>query len=112
MLFWQLAWAKIDTRAEIHSGKDRGFFNKLWCVMDASRRNLLKAAAILLVDQWAGMREHAFAGESHGASGNDERKVIIVACGGIRRSDSFLDTGLGNIPHLSRDLMPKSVFFS
>ena len=111
MLFWQLAWAKIDTRAEIHSGKDRGLFSNLWCVMDASRRNLLKAAAILLVNQWAGMRERAFAGESHGASGNDERKVIIVACGGIRRSDSFLDTGLGNIPHLSRDLMPKSVFF-
>ncbi len=79
--------------------------------MDASRRDLLKAAAILLVDQWAGLRESAFAGQASGSSGNDERKIIIVACGGIRRSDSFQNTGLGNIPHLFHDLLPRSVFY-
>jgi hypothetical protein len=79
--------------------------------MDASRRNLLKAAALLLVDQWAGKYEYAFAGQSSAAAGKSERKIIIVACGGIRRTDSFQDTGLQNIPHLSRELMPKSVFF-
>ncbi|MGP8270529.1 MAG: hypothetical protein ACLQLH_10720 [Terracidiphilus sp.] len=78
--------------------------------MDASRRNLLKAAALLLVDQWAGKYEYAFAGQSSTA-GKSERKIIIVACGGIRRSDSFQDTGLANIPHLSRELMPHSVFY-
>src|ERR1039458_899335 len=79
--------------------------------MDASRRNLLKAAAILLVDRWAGKYEDAFAGQSSSAAGKNERKIIIVSCGGIRRSDSFQDTGLQNIPHLSRELMPQSVFF-
>jgi hypothetical protein len=79
--------------------------------MDASRRNLLKAAAILLVNQWAGKYEYAFAGQSTSAAGKNERKIIIVSCGGIRRSDSFQDTGLQNIPHLSRELMPQSVFF-
>ena len=79
--------------------------------MDASRRNLLKAAAILLVDQWASSRKPAFAGESPNTSGNDERKVIIVACGGIRRAETFLDTGLVNIPHLYRELLPQSVFY-
>ncbi len=79
--------------------------------MDASRRNLLKAAAILLVNRWAYKYEYAFAGQSSSASGKNERKIIVVSCGGIRRSDSFQDTGLQNIPHLSRELMPRSVFF-
>ncbi len=79
--------------------------------MDASRRDLLKAAAILLVGQWALSRGRAFAMESSSAAGKDERKVIVVACGGIRRAESFSKTGLGNIPHLSRDLLPRSVFY-
>ncbi len=79
--------------------------------MDASRRNLLKSAAILLVDQWASSRKHAFAGEPSNVSGKDERKVIVVACGGMRRAETFLDTGLGNIPHLYRELLPQSVFY-
>jgi len=79
--------------------------------MEASRRDLLKAAAILLVDGWASSRRRAFAGESSSASGKDERKVIVVACGGIRRSDSFLDSGIGNIPHLYGELLPRSVFY-
>lgn len=79
--------------------------------MDASRRNILKAAAILLVDQWSDWRMRAFAGQSSGASGDDERKVIIVSCGGIRRAESFFETGLVNIPHLYGDLLPQSVFY-
>jgi hypothetical protein len=79
--------------------------------MDASRRNLLKAAAILLVDQWASWRGRAFADEFSSASGKDERKIIVVACGGIRRAETFSDTGLENIPHLYRELLPRSVFY-
>ena len=79
--------------------------------MDASRRNILKAAAILLVDQWAGLYGRAFAGQSAGASGKDERKVIIMACGGIRRAESFSESGFANIPRLYRELLPRSVFF-
>lgn len=79
--------------------------------MDVSRRNLLKSAAILLVNQWACARRLAFAGEASRVSGEDERKVILVACGGIRRAETFLDTGFANIPHLYRDLLPQSVFY-
>jgi hypothetical protein len=63
------------------------------------------------VDQWAISRRCTFAGEPSSASGKDERKVIIVTCGGIRRSDTFHDTGLGNIPHLYGELLPHSVFY-
>lgn len=79
--------------------------------MDASRRNLLKAAAILLVDQWASSRSCAFAGEPSSNSGKNERKVIVVACGGIRRAETFSATGLGNIPHLYSELLPQGVFY-
>ena len=78
--------------------------------MDDSRRNVLKAAAILLVDQWARLPEFAFANESSKA-GNDDRKIIVVACAGIRRQETFHKTGLGNIPHLYRELLPQSVFY-
>lgn len=76
--------------------------------MDLSRRDLLKTAAILLVDQWAGLHRSAFAA---GAGMNAGRKVIIVSCAGIRRSDTFSADGFQNIPHLYRDLLPQSVFY-
>jgi hypothetical protein len=76
--------------------------------MDETRRNLLKAAAILLVDRWASAHRGAFAGEPAAISG---RKVIVVACGGIRREDTFSESGIQNIPHLDRELMPVSAFY-
>ena len=79
--------------------------------MDASRRNLLKAASILLVDHLAFAGRLAFAGGPSNASRRGDQKVIIVACGGIRRAETFLDTGLANIPHLYHDLLPRSVFY-
>ena len=77
--------------------------------MDGSRRTLLKAAAILLVDQWASSRCRAFAGESSSASGNNERKVIVVACGGIRRAETFSAAGLG-IAILTAFFYPESAY--
>ncbi len=79
--------------------------------MDACRRNLLKAAAMLLVDGLANSRGFAFSGSRVNAAARDDRKVIIVACGGIRREETFLNTGLENIPHLYHDLLPRSVFY-
>ena len=76
--------------------------------MDTSRRNLLKAAAILLVDQWASSRRLAVASRS---AENPGRKVIVVACGGMRRADTFSESGFQNIPHLYRELLPQSVFY-
>jgi hypothetical protein len=76
--------------------------------MDFSRRNLLKAAAVLLVERWASVNCAAF---GHDPALNTGRKIIVVACGGIRRSDTFAEAGFQNIPHLYRDLMPQSVFY-
>src|SRR5580692_9848502 len=76
--------------------------------MDETRRNLLKATAALLVDQWAGARLGALANEPSGGVGG---KVVLVACGGIRREDTFAESGFHNIPHLYRDLLPQSAFF-
>ncbi|MGD0913044.1 MAG: hypothetical protein ABR928_14190 [Terracidiphilus sp.] len=79
--------------------------------MDASRRDVLKAGAVLLVDQWATSRRLVFADEHAEGPAKDERKVIVVACGGIRRAETFQNAGLGNIPHLVHDLLPGSVFY-
>ncbi len=76
--------------------------------MDATRRNLLKAAAILIVDEWAGLYRTALASVP---SANSVRKVIVVACGGIRRQDSFSESGVENIPHLYHELLPQSAFY-
>ncbi len=74
--------------------------------MDLTRRELLSTAAALLVEQWAAAR--AIAGRSPATT---DRKVVVVTCGGMRREDTFADSGFGNIPHLCRDLLPQSVFY-
>jgi hypothetical protein len=76
--------------------------------MDVTRRSLLKAAAVLMVDQWAGAHLGALASEPSAGAG---RKVVLVACGGMRREDTFADSGFRNIPHLYRDLLPQSAFY-
>jgi hypothetical protein len=35
----------------------------------------------------------------------------VLACAGIRRTETFADSGLANIPHLSQELLPRSTFF-
>lgn len=72
-----------------------------------TRRDLLKAVAAILVEQWAGARHLAF-GEERSDPG---RKVIVVTCGGMRREDTFAADGLANIPHLHTDLLSRAVFF-
>ncbi len=72
--------------------------------MELNRRQLLTAAAALVVDQWAAARGI----ESAAPVG---RKMIVVTCGGIRREDTFADSGIENIPHLYKDLLPQSVLF-
>jgi hypothetical protein len=74
--------------------------------MDLSRRELLKAAAVLLVEQWAAGR--GIAGTSSPAS---DRKVVLALCGGMRREDTFANSGFDNIFHLTHDLLPHSVFY-
>ncbi len=76
--------------------------------MDISRRNLLKSLAALLVAQSSARRGFSLSGEPAVADGP---KVIVLACGGIRRTETFSETGFANIPHLYRELLPQSTFF-
>jgi len=39
------------------------------------------------------------------------QKVVVVIFGGVRRAETFSPEGLVNIPHLSRDLLPKALFY-
>ena len=41
-----------------------------------------------------------------------EHKVILVVIGGVRRAESFSHEGLENIPHLTPDLLPRSLFYA
>ena len=38
-------------------------------------------------------------------------KVVVVVLGGARRDETFSPDGLANIPHLSADLLPRSLFY-
>ena len=74
--------------------------------MDLTRRQVLAAAAALLVEQWAATRAI-----SQSTTPAADRKVVLVTCGGMRREETFSSTGLKNIPHLYHDLLPQSLFF-
>ena len=74
--------------------------------MDFTRREVLAAAAALLVEQWAATRAI-----SQSPTPAADRKIVLVTCGGMRREETFSDTGYGFIPHLYRDLFPQSLFF-
>jgi len=78
---------------------------------NSSRRVFLKAAAALVVDQWAGARVRALGLDRAYSLHKDRQKVIVVMCGGVRRAETFEETGFVNIPHFYRDLLPQSLFF-
>lgn len=75
--------------------------------MDLTRRDLMEVLAAVMVGQWPGARHFAFADDRRA----HDRKVIVVACGGVRREETFAPNGLVNIPHLSNDLLPHSAFY-
>ena len=76
---------------------------------ETTRRNFLRAAGLVM----AGMIAPRF-----GASQEPQRpvgsghKVILVVIGGVRRDETFAPEGRDNIPHLTTDLLPKSLFYS
>jgi len=75
--------------------------------MTLTRRDLMKAVAAVVVEQWAGSRHLAF-GEDRL---NIRRKVVLITCGGMRREDTFAADGLANIPHLHTDLLSRAAFY-
>jgi hypothetical protein len=45
------------------------------------------------------------------AAQEPSRRVVLITLGGIRRQESWSQTGLRYIPHLYGDLLPQSLFF-
>lgn len=78
-------------------------------VVDESRRDFLRAAGLLV----AGLVvPQARAEQPARVALASEHKVILVVIGGVRRAESFSHDGLENIPHLTRDLLPRSLFYA
>jgi hypothetical protein len=77
-------------------------------VPDPSKRTFVRAAGLLV----AGLVvPQARGGKSPQAMAGSGRKVVVVIFGGVRRAETFSQEGLLNIPHLSRDLLPKALFY-
>lgn len=76
--------------------------------MDLSRRDLIKALAALVVNEWVARRGNAL--NISGSRGGGP-KVILIICGGMRRAETFSEEGLANIPRLSQALLPAGTFF-
>jgi hypothetical protein len=77
---------------------------------DKSRREFLRAAAAVLVGLNLPQTSLAGGGQ-HGAGGSGQR-VVVVVFGGARRAETVSPEGLEKNPHLSRDLLPKALFYS
>ena len=77
--------------------------------IDRSKRDFLRATAALLVG--LNLPQASLSGGGrHGAGGSGQR-VVVVIFGGVRRAETFSQEGLQNVPHLSQDLLPQSLFF-
>jgi hypothetical protein len=77
--------------------------------VDESRRAFLQAAGLLV----AGLiLPPARADHSVRVALASEHKVLLVVIGGVRRAESFSREGLENIPHLTQDLLPRSLFYA
>ncbi|MGA2536008.1 MAG: hypothetical protein ABSF53_08345 [Terracidiphilus sp.] len=75
---------------------------------DPSKRRFLNAAGMLM----AGMLlPKAHAGRDPGTAAGSGHKVVVVVVGGVRRDETFSPEGMANIPHLSTDLLPHSLFY-
>ena len=76
-------------------------------LIDSSKRAFLRAAGLLV----AGMILPNARAEEKPAGAGSDHKVILVVIGGVRRAETFSRDGLENIPHLSADLFPRSLFY-
>jgi hypothetical protein len=78
-------------------------------LVDESKRAFLKAAGLLV----AGLiLPEARADQAARPASASEHKVILVVIGGVRRAETFSREGLENIPHLTQDLLPRSLFYA
>src|SRR5579863_2185380 len=76
---------------------------------ETTRRNFLRAAGLLMAGMLA---PRVSAGDEPQRPAGSGHKVILAVIGGVRRDETFAPEGRENIPHLTADLLPKSLFYS
>lgn len=72
---------------------------------EQSRRNFLKASALLVAGSMATRPLSSFAADT----GQSDHRVVLLISGGVRRAETFSTEGVANIPVLG-SLLPKSTF--
>jgi hypothetical protein len=77
-------------------------------LVDESKRAFLRAAGLLI----AGLVLPQAPAEQPVRASASEQKVLLVVIGGVRRAETFSREGLENIPHLTQDLLPQSLFYA
>jgi len=78
-------------------------------IADPRKRAFLRTAGLLVAGL---MLPRARADENPQVTVGSGQKVVVVIFGGVRRAETFSADGLENIPHLSRDLLPKALFYT
>jgi hypothetical protein len=76
------------------------------CLEDPSKRRFLNAAGLLMAGMLAPVPSFA-----QGRTAGSGHKIVVVVMGGVRRDETFSPEGMLNIPHLSGDLLPRSLFY-
>ena len=98
---------EIGDRADASPNSNRSSGSDV--AVDESKRAFLRAAGLLV----AGLvLPKAHADQSVRVASASEHKVILVVIGGVRRAETFSREGLENIPHLTQDLFPRSLFYA
>ena len=77
-------------------------------LVDDSKRKFLQAAGLLVAGL---MLPQARADQVLRAAEGADHKVLLVIVGGVRRAETFSPEGFENIPHLTGDLLPQSLFY-
>ncbi len=77
-------------------------------VMDESKRAFLRAAGLLISNVILQCRLGA---KGKPRNKGSDQKVVVLIFGGVRHAETFSQQGLVNIPHLSRDLLPRALFY-
>jgi len=77
-------------------------------LVDPSKRRFLHAAGMLMAGM---MLPKARADQDPRTPAGSGHKIVLVVIGGVRRDETFSPEGAVNIPHLTADLLPKSLFY-
>lgn len=77
--------------------------------VDLSKRSFLQAIASSIVASLAPVIPQTSSGARRY---RPNWRLIVVVPGGVRRQETFSETGKKNIPHLYQDLLPSAVFYS